>query len=117
MPGIHSSEEVHGDYQHAQPMRTYIPHWMATSKFGSGMLYWNSNSPQGKSYSQDDEDIAAEARYFHNLHNGTFLELGALDGTQFSNTRYYEEQRGWRGVLIEPNRQEFESIPSFGQNP
>ena len=30
----------------------------------------------------------------------------------YSNTRMYEEQRGWRGVLVEPNREEFEKIPS-----
>ena len=112
MRGVHSSEVVQDDRQHAQPMRTYLPHWMATSKFGSGMLFWKDDSPHGESYSQDDEDTTAEARYFHNLHNGTFLELGALDGTLYSNTRFYEEQRGWRGVLIEPNREEFEKIPS-----
>ena len=112
--GVHASQPIHtnGIHQHVQPMRTFIPHWMATSKFSSGMLNWQSDSPRGTPYSQDDEDVTAEARYFHNLHNGTFLELGALDGTVFSNTRLYEEQRGWRGVLIEPNREEFEKIPS-----
>jgi len=39
------------------------------------------DSPEGASYSQDQEDILAESHYFHNLHNGTFLEMGALDGS------------------------------------
>ena len=103
-------------HQHVQPMRAFIPHWLAKSKFSSGMLHWNSDSPKGHSYSQDEEDVTALAHYFHNLYNGTFLELGALDGTMFSNTRLYEEQRGWRGVLIEPNREEFEKIPTVRPN-
>ena len=112
MLGVHGSEPEpkHTDLELAQPMRTFIPHWMARSRFSSGMLYWKSESTHGTSCSQDDEDVTAEARYFHNLHNGTFLELGALDGIKFSNTRFFEEQRGWRGVLIEPNREEFEKI-------
>jgi FkbM family methyltransferase len=33
---------------------------------------------------------------------GYFVELGANDGVAQSNTLYFEKQRGWRGVLIEP---------------
>jgi FkbM family methyltransferase len=34
--------------------------------------------------------------------NGYFVELGANDGVSFSNTLYYENKRGWHGVLVEP---------------
>lgn len=33
---------------------------------------------------------------------GTFVEFGAYDGVTFSNSRYLERVRGWRGVLAEP---------------
>jgi FkbM family methyltransferase len=33
---------------------------------------------------------------------GFFVELGANDGVAQSNTLYFERERGWRGVLIEP---------------
>ena len=33
--------------------------------------------------------------------NGTFLELGALNGISLSNTLFFEEYLGWNGVLIE----------------
>lgn len=33
---------------------------------------------------------------------GFFVEAGANDGFQQSNTYYFEKLRGWRGVLVEP---------------
>jgi FkbM family methyltransferase len=35
--------------------------------------------------------------------NGYFVELGANDGRFQSNTLYYEQSRGWHGVLVEPS--------------
>lgn len=34
--------------------------------------------------------------------NGYFVELGANDGVDQSNTLHFERELGWRGVLIEP---------------
>jgi len=36
------------------------------------------------------------------FNNGFFIEAGANDGYQQSNTYYFEKMRGWRGILIEP---------------
>src|SRR5438067_7198102 len=33
---------------------------------------------------------------------GFFVELGANDGINQSNTLYFEKFRGWKGVLVEP---------------
>ena len=38
---------------------------------------------------------------------GTFVELGALDGTTWSNTLVLERCFGWRGLLIEANPMNF----------
>lgn len=35
-------------------------------------------------------------------HGGWFVEAGAYDGIQQSNTYYFARLKGWRGVLIEP---------------
>lgn len=36
------------------------------------------------------------------IDGGFFVELGANDGISQSNSLYFERERGWRGVLIEP---------------
>lgn len=38
-----------------------------------------------------------------NKRDGFFVELGACDGIQYSNTLYFEKNLGWRGICIEPN--------------
>eukprot|EP00611_Tribonema_gayanum_P022788 TRINITY_DN4657_c0_g1_i3.p1 TRINITY_DN4657_c0_g1~~TRINITY_DN4657_c0_g1_i3.p1 ORF type:complete len:252 (-),score=57.56 TRINITY_DN4657_c0_g1_i3:141-896(-) len=54
-----------------------------------------------QSTGQGQEDLYAMQHFFHNMANGTFLELGALDGLSVSNTKSLEDFMGWRGVLIE----------------
>ncbi len=37
------------------------------------------------------------------VEGGTFIELGAIDGVRFSNTKFFEDQMGFnKGLLIEP---------------
>ena len=38
-----------------------------------------------------------------NKDSGFFIEAGANDGLKFSNTYLYEIEKGWKGLLIEPN--------------
>ncbi len=42
--------------------------------------------------------------------NGYFVELGANDGIRQSNTLHYEIFHGWRGLLIEPNFENFQKL-------
>ena len=43
--------------------------------------------------------------------NGSFLELGAIDGVKFSNTKFFEDNMGFNhGVLIEPDPQSFSRL-------
>ena len=62
---------------------------------------------------QGGEDHYVFQRYFSFegqepiLRNGTYVELGALDGTTFSNTRFFEDNLGWGGLLIEPSPRNF----------
>ena len=38
-----------------------------------------------------------------NFNNGYFIEMGAHDGIHNSNTYYYEKNKNWTGILIEPS--------------
>lgn len=38
-----------------------------------------------------------------NKKNGYFIELGAADGTEYSNSLFFEKTLGWNGLCIEPN--------------
>jgi len=45
-----------------------------------------------------------------NFKNGFYIECGANDGVNQSNTWYFEKSLNWRGILIEPNKQIFEEL-------
>jgi len=51
-----------------------------------------------KSQSKEDEKLM---EWFKDLRNGTYLELGALDGVRFSNSYVFNKALNWKGVLIE----------------
>jgi FkbM family methyltransferase len=62
--------------------------------------------PDNHTRSQANEDLWLYENIFSKLpvvdqFGGTFLEIGALDGLQFSNTYFFEKKMDWRGVLIE----------------
>ena len=57
-------------------------------------------------YSQFGQDRWLSQTVFKNIKNGYFVEIGADDGIQGSNTKYFEEI-GWTGVCIEPSPKRF----------
>ena len=57
-------------------------------------------------HSQSNEDKWLWKNVFEKLPRnevlgGTFLEIGGLDGIDYSNTYFFEKKFDWRGVLIE----------------
>ena len=62
------------------------------------------------SKSQMNQDIILDQHFFKGKTNGVFVEVGALDGVSGSNTYFFEKERNWRGILIEPNPIEFEKL-------
>ena len=74
---------------------------VAIKKFTPPVL-WNAlrKVKFGKYHSLNGIDRKVEKYLRHR--NGFYVELGANDGTTYSNTLYFEKNKDWRGVLIEP---------------
>ena len=45
---------------------------------------------------------------FNNKEKGFYIELGAFDGITQSNSYFFELNRNWKGILIEPSKSAFE---------
>lgn len=61
-------------------------------------------------FSQEFEDMFLNKYIFKNKKNGVYIELGALDGVIFSNTKFYETFLDWTGVLIEPHPIQYKKL-------
>lgn len=60
--------------------------------------------------SQMGQDKILDSQLFREKRDGFFVEVGALDGLSGSNTYFFEKERDWKGILIEPNPIEFEKL-------
>ncbi|XP_042893987.1 uncharacterized protein LOC122267868 [Penaeus japonicus] len=49
-------------------------------------------------------------QFFDKQRGGFFVEAGALDGQYFSNTLWLEKERGWTGLLVEPDALNFQHL-------
>lgn len=56
-------------------------------------------------YSQHGEDLFIVKQLYNNNKIGSILDIGANDGTTYSNSRYFIETLGWNAVLVEPTSQ------------
>ena len=61
-------------------------------------------------YSQCQEDVFLNQNIFKNKQNGKYIELGALDGVLFSNTKFFQDSLNWTGILIEPHPDKFQAL-------
>lgn len=60
-------------------------------------------------YSQFRQDEWLNNNYYKNKKNGVFLEIGADDGVDKSNTKFFEEL-WWTGICIEPSPDRFSKL-------
>jgi len=62
-------------------------------------------------YSQQGEDTYVYRNYINkNVPDGIFVELGAMDGIKYSNTKFFEDTLQMKGLLIEPTIEYFKLI-------
>ncbi|PRW61481.1 methyltransferase fkbm family isoform A [Chlorella sorokiniana] len=60
--------------------------------------------------SQFGEDKWLMDHMFYNRRNGTYLEFGAMDGDQWSNTKWLHDNAGWKGLLIEADPGQYSAL-------
>lgn len=61
------------------------------------------------SYSQLGQDLRV-VEFYKKKENGFFIEIGASDGIQLSNTYLLETQYKWKGICCEPIPSRFEQL-------
>jgi FkbM family methyltransferase len=63
-------------------------------------------------YSQVGQDRYLLDSFFKGRRDGVFLDIGAYDGETFSNSLFFEETMGWRGLCVEPLPSAFARLAS-----
>ena len=61
-------------------------------------------------YGQYGQDQYVNETYFHNMKDGTFVEIGAFDGITANNTYFFEKELRWQGICVEPNPEVFDRL-------
>jgi len=61
------------------------------------------------SYSQFGQDLKV-LKFYNNKLNGFFIEIGASDGIEFSNTYLFEKNYAWKGICVEPIPYRFKDL-------
>lgn len=59
--------------------------------------------------SQYGQDKFLNENFFHSKKNGVFVDIGAHDGVELSNSFFYEKI-GWTGICIEANPKVYEKL-------
>lgn len=61
-------------------------------------------------HSQYGQDKFIYENYFKNKTDGFFVDIGAWDGVYFSNTYFFGEIAGWKGICVEPQPEAFKEL-------
>lgn len=59
--------------------------------------------------SQSDEDKTL-LEWFNGLCNGTYVEMGAVDGLRYSNSYVFHKELAWKGVLVEMTPKDYAKL-------
>lgn len=61
-------------------------------------------------HSQFGQDKWVNEKIFKNKKNGVFLDIGAHDGKNLSNTLFFEKELNWTGICVEPMIEVFQNL-------
>ncbi len=61
-------------------------------------------------YGQMGQDKFLDTAVFAGMQNGVFVDVGAHDGESLSNTLFFEKEKGWTGICVEPIPSVFQKL-------
>jgi FkbM family methyltransferase len=61
-------------------------------------------------YSQSGQDRYLDTQVFQGFRRGVFVEIGAWDGVDLSNTAFFERERSWTGLVVEPLPDRYQTL-------
>lgn len=77
--------------------------------YGPSELPLNISDPYRNDFSQIEQSVFVDFALGYRR-NGFYVDCGAGDGELFSNTLFFERDREWKGLLIEPNPGDFNTL-------
>lgn len=66
--------------------------------------------------SQAGQDVVVD-RFLKQKRGGVFIDVGAYDGVMGSNSLFFEQRRGWTGIMVEPMPAFYEMAQSARKSP
>ena len=60
--------------------------------------------------SQTGQDRFLDIEVFKGFKGGVFIDVGAHDGVTINNTIFFENQRGWTGINVEPIKSVYDNL-------
>lgn len=67
-------------------------------------------------YARHGQDKFVNEHIFKNKKRGVFIDIGAYDGVESSNTLFFEESLEWTGVCVEPLPDAFKKLKTNRKN-
>jgi len=61
-------------------------------------------------FSQYKQDEFLDKVLLNKMQNGFFIDIGAHDGISISNSLFFEKNRNWKGICIEPNPSVYDKL-------
>ena len=96
-------QKYYQTYQYIPPAARYdydpVPHNTCGSPDFSN--WWQLTVKDRSSH--DEDKIVYETFFKNHTKVGTYVEIGAFNGRQESNTRFFDLCLGWKGLLVEGN--------------
>jgi FkbM family methyltransferase len=77
----------------------------------NGTLSFPCIAPKPPYYSQCSQDQWLEENCFKGKKNGVFVDVGAYEGLEGSNTAFFAKHHKWTGFCIEPQPDLYELLP------